>query len=133
MVIEINRDKAEALLMQVVEEQGPDYVYGVTPCSYMDRHGSNEPSCIVARALFKAGVPEDTLRWMDTVSWVPKDENGDPLHSSTAIDDVAKSGAFDDVFRLDPRALAMFTEAQRLQDQRQPWGDVIDAVTADKP
>lgn len=112
----IDRQQALDLLEQVVDEGGRDFVYPQDEngnCQYV-RDGA--PSCLVGKALFKAGVKMEDLIRLDEGT---ADTNG-PV-AACAMDDVIPGVA-------DYEALYVFNQAQQTQDLGDTWGSALDAA-----
>lgn len=121
-MIEIDKAKALELLRAEVAEQGPDFVYkkdereddtgeGVN-CHYVE---NGCPSCLVGRALARAGFPIEVLVYMDN-------EGG--ASGSSAIDEVEMPEGYD----VTPEARAVLQAAQVQQDKGWPWAEALIAA-----
>jgi hypothetical protein len=119
-MIEIDREKALALLAAEVRTEGPQFVYkrdervdengdmqGIN-CRYVE---DGNPSCLVGRVLFRAGVPIEAIHNLDT-QW-----NG----MSESIGDAK----FPDDVNLTLDAREVLQAAQTSQDAGQTWGEAL--------
>lgn len=121
-MIEIDEAKALELLAAEVEEAGADYVYKAderapnvqVKCSYVD---NGCPSCLVGRALFRAGVKLESLIALDRQLEV----FGEP--SSVGIEE---ANLPEDEVSISPDALEIFAIVQEGQDLGETWGTVLD-------
>ncbi len=94
-------------LEDVVDERGSDFVYDSSEsCQYV-RNG--ESSCLVGAALFKLGVPLETLS-----EWDSRVSEG----RSSTFDDIAPEG-------VSPRIVRAYTVAQSRQDCNETYGEAL--------
>jgi len=123
MKIEIDSEKALALLKRAVEERGADYVDpnagGEIPCTYAypDDSGVIHPSCIVGHALYYAGVRDETLRDVADV--------GDASELRGWFTEQYREGIIDEEVEITPSAATLFLVAQRKQDLGRTWGEAL--------
>lgn len=116
MTIVIDLDRAVELLEAEVAEAGADFIYekdkrdrGDYPvCRYVK---NDAPSCLVAKALFRAGVPMEVLTGLDF--------QAEGL--STPIADAV----FSDDIELSDDARMAFRKAQDAQDNGDSWGEAL--------
>lgn len=96
-------EKAIAVLTEVVNEAGRDYVYPrLNKCVYVHE---GKPDCIAARALVKLGVPLSILAGQEDVSAIS----------------LALTGQPNDV-------LLLLDIAQGAQDEGRTWGEALDLI-----
>lgn len=119
IVIDIDADRALALLREVVDEYGHDYVYRQVAhrlpdgrskpmCVYAD---DGRPSCLVGHALHRAGVTVAELdRMLGQIG-----EDDDELPERVTLTGLAAE---------------VLAEAQMAQDQGITWGDALAQAVA---
>lgn len=108
--------------------ENPSYVYGVDSpvkgsCVYVYR---GEPSCLLGRAMYAAGVPIDELQSMDRYS---KTVLGNLL-SSASFENVVK----DTFYKLegDEKAAASWLQrVQEEQDEDEPYDECVERADAE--
>jgi hypothetical protein len=121
--IRIDAGRAVELLREVVAESGPDYKYtisempsGARLCRYVV---DGQPSCLVARALHRAGFTLSDLERMDT----------HVIGISTLLMDPVRNGVVADLrSRFTADAIRIFAAAQRKQDSMRTWGVALAAA-----
>jgi hypothetical protein len=112
--MDINLERVVETAKMVVAERGEDYVYegpgdvrGNGMCRYVYR---DQPSCLVGHVLYRLGVPLETLKSADGVSFAATDVCSDLLRGS----------AFDD------GEIGDFLDAvQSRQDIGETWGNAL--------
>lgn len=127
--IRINRARALELLEAVVAETGEDFTYGLPgddkSCLYAY---DGAPSCMVGRALYKAGVTVDQLSDLDS-----HDDTGIyELHAGGYEEDESYLGQDANVV-LTEGALDVFALAQLQQDFGHKYGEVIESARKASP
>jgi hypothetical protein len=124
-MITINEERAMQLLEQVVLHRGEDYKYSKVPtpdgrdliCAYTElgEEGTWVPSCGVALALDKAGVPVEYLHRMDEINLTT--HFGGALPGEGEWDAVLRDAGFETT----EAASAVLREFQRSQDNYRPY------------
>jgi hypothetical protein len=122
-MIEIDREKALALLAAEVRTEGPQFIYkkdervdengdmqGIN-CRYVE---DGNPSCLVGRVLFRAGVPIEAISALDT--------------QFEGISESIQDAKFPDDVNLTLDAREVLQAAQTSQDAGQTWGEALRAA-----
>jgi len=104
--ITLEFDETKALLQEVVDERGEDFIFG-DECQYQK---NGVPSCLVGRVLAKKGASMDLLYAADHLA------SGD-----STVGAVVSSG----LIATDQRTAFLLGQAQALQDDRVPYGFVL--------
>lgn len=110
-------EQAAAALCEAVAQRGSDYVYPSRTCTYVSL---NCPSCLVAEALSRLGVSVEQLQQLDNLGLdkVMIEQGGEHFGVDAFISELADWG----FVNLRPEVLALFAEAQSLQDAHKTWG-----------
>jgi hypothetical protein len=134
-MIEIDLDRAKALVNECIKERGEDFVYekedSESSCLYV--HGVNRewdedqeeytildfnnatPGCLVGAALHKAGVPLDKM--------------GDARRNESGSYDLIRDLELrDELVKVSEHAVNYFANAQASQDAGAPWGMASEAA-----
>lgn len=122
-MIEIDREKALELLAAEVRTEGPQFVYkraqrlddngdieGVA-CRYVE---NDNPSCLVGRVLFRAGVHIEVIRGLD-FQW-------------EGVSESIREAYFPDDVYLTDDAREVLQAAQTAQDSGLTWGEALRAA-----
>lgn len=134
-MIEIDLDRAKALVNECIKERGSDFVYkkedNASSCLYV--HGVNRewdevqeeytildfdkatPGCLVGSALHKAGVPLDKMG----------DERRNESGSYDLIRDLELR---EELIKIDEQAISYFANVQASQDVGAPWSRAAEAA-----
>lgn len=115
--IVIDEAKALELLQAEVDEKGADFIYKAelrvsssthVTCKYAE---DGCPSCLIGRALFRAGVAIERLELLDQA------------YDGMSIGVVEAD--FDGEVELTEDAVAVFAAAQSVQDRGWSWGEAL--------
>lgn len=130
-------DETLELLNAAVVKKGADFVYGSDLDGRQhDRPGPSchyawdgKPDCIVGHVLASVGVPLAELHYGDSSNeendFHPKNPGRYALGSAApVIEDLARDGIVD----FTPVAVALLSEAQRLQDGGMSWGRAVEVA-----
>lgn len=122
MTIEISAARALELLKAEVDAEGADFVYKADEradplkspkCVYVE---NGCPSCLVGRALHRAGVPLEILAKLDDVQY----------DKGVGISDAEFD---DDSVVLEDDARGILATAQTMQDAGATWGEALEAAS----
>lgn len=107
----ITREMALSALNEAVKVKGYNYVYERRAGSYCYNVWEGNPDCIVGHALIWLGVP---------IEWFNEDSRAnDPAQ------EVCSLLGYDDMFDVEPEAIALFNRVQAMQDSGIPWGEAV--------
>lgn len=147
--ITIDKDKAIELLEQQVEKKGEDYIYPYAHCVYfadqdevLDENYEptdvkcGTPLCILGNVYADLGLTADDLRIYESKADFTgftgdhEDEDGDKFDWYPGQGGAIGIGDYDvlpdqEKVHLTPEAIAVFKQAQFVQDHRQTWGEAV--------